>query len=412
MNNMRLLILAMIGLLQSNLFAHAENWDRFRGPNGAGQSDATGIPTEWGKENFLWRRELPGVGHSSPVVWGKIVFVTSGDRQTGEQIVQAFDALSGEPLWERRFDGSTYSMHAHNCYASSTPAADADHLYFMWLAEGGIKLVALTHHGDEVWRRDVGPFQEEHGFGKSPVVIGDLVYVANDNEAESQVLAFERSTGEVRWRKERPSGTTAFATPFVFEPGAKQKLLVTASTAAGVTAFDLDTGDVAWQGLEDDLPLRCLASPVSSEKLILVMCGAGGNGKHLIAAKPQASGEGRRLQEVYRLRESIPNVPTPVVAGDLLFLWHDRGVVSCFDASTGDLHWRKRVGGDYHSSPIRIGDRIFGVSSEGEVVVLAADEEFKLLARNPLGEPTRATPAVAHGRLYLRTEESLICIGE
>jgi outer membrane protein assembly factor BamB len=115
---------------------------------------------------------------------------------------------------------------------------------------------------------------------------------------------------------------------------------------------------------------------------------------------------------VYRLRQGIPNVPTAVEAGDLLFLWHDNGTVTCLDASTGQQHWRQRVGGDFHASPIRVGHRIFGVSLDGDVSVLAAEPQFKLLARNSLGEPTRATPAVAHERMYFRTESSLICIGE
>lgn len=389
---------------------HAENWDRFRGPNGAGQSDAAGIPTEWKADNFLWRRPLPGIGHSSPVIWGERLFIMSGDVATGEQILSAIDALSGAPLWEQRFDGSSYSMHTFNSYASSTPAVDAEHVYFMWLADGRINLAALTHEGDEVWRRDVGPFEEKHGFGKSPVVWDDLVYVVTDSEAPSAMLALDRLSGDVRWQIPRASGTTAFATPCVLDATAENKLLLTVSTASGLAAVDADTGEVAWQGLEEAVPQRCVSSPIVANGLVFISSGVGGNGKYLVAARPGTARRGPT--EVYRLRQSVPNVPTPVVAGDLLFLWHDRGYVSCYDVSSGRQHFLERVGGNYHSSPLRIGDRIFCASREGEMVVLAADPEFKLLARNSLGEPCHATPAVAHDRLYVRTETTLLCVGE
>src|SRR5688572_14324792 len=158
----------------------ADNWERFRGPNGAGQSDAVGIPTSWSENNILWRQSLPGMGHGSPVVWGDRLFLMSADSATGGQIVQAIDAHTGKPLWERRYDAPSYSMHQFNSFASSTPAVDAQHVYAMWYSNGRIKVAALTHGGDEVWQRDAGSFSEKHGFGKSPIVVGDVVCVAND----------------------------------------------------------------------------------------------------------------------------------------------------------------------------------------------------------------------------------------
>ncbi len=390
--------------------ALAGNWDRFRGPNGAGQSDDAGIPTRWEPANFLWKRPLPGVGHSSPVIWGTRLFITSADPKTGEQIVSAFDALSGTPLWEKRFDAGQYHMNSLNSYASSTPAVDANQIYLLWLKGDRVILTAIAHDGNDLWRRDIGPFAEVHGFGKSPIVVDDLVYVANDNQAESSVVAVDSKSGRVRWQVPREAGITAFATPCVLDPSAKEKNLLAVSTASGLTAIRATTGQVAWQGLKDELTERCVSSPIVAGGMVLVSCGQGGNGKLLIAVRP--GDREHPPQEVYRLEQSIPNVPTPVVAGDLLFLWHDRGIVSCYDLATGHQNWRQRVGGDYHSSPLRIGDRIFGVSRNGEVVVLAADRQFQILARNALDEPCHATPAVANSRLYLRTESSLICVGE
>jgi outer membrane protein assembly factor BamB len=342
------------------------------------------------------------------VIWDKRLFLTSGDPKTGAQIVSAFDAQTGAPLWETRFEAGSYHMNGLNSYASSTPAVDDEHIYLSWLKDGRVILAALTHDGKEVWRRDIGSFEEQHGFGRSPIVIDDLVYVANDSQAESAIVALDRHNGEVRWQIPRESGITAFATPCVLDPAAKEKLLLAVSTASGLTAIRAKTGEVAWQGLKDDLTQRCVSSPIVAGGMVLVSCGQGGAGKLLIAARPDDKG----VKEVYRLEQSIPNVPTPVVAGDLLFLWQDRGIVSCYDLATGKQNYRERAGGDYHSSPVRIGNRIFGVSRNGDVVVLAADRQFQVLARNALNEACHATPAVANGRLYLRTEASLVCVGQ
>jgi outer membrane protein assembly factor BamB len=390
--------------------ADAENWPRFRGPNGAGQSDSSGIPTKWEPGNFLWKRPLANVGHSSPVIWNDRLFITSGDPKTGAQIVSAFDVASGKPLWEKRFDAGTYHMNHQNSFASSTPAVDADQIYLLWLEDEGVILTAITHDGREVWRYNVGPFEETHGFGKSPVVVDDLVYVANDSQAESTVVAVDRKTGKPRWQKPRESGITAFATPCLLDPAAKDKLLLSVSTASGLTAFHAADGKIAWECAKDVLTQRCVGSPVVAGGLVLVSSGQGGNGKTLAAIRP---GKGdNQPAEAYRLQQSIPNVPTPVVAGDLLFLWHDRGVVACYDLATGRQNWRERIGGDFHSSPLRIGNRIFCISMTGDAIVLAADRKFQELARNPLKESCQATPAIANDRLYVRTENSLMCIGE
>jgi len=403
-------ILAVGCAFLAGTLAQAENWERFRGPNGAGQSEATTIPSQWTEANYLWKKSLPGVGHSSPVVWGDRLFFTSGDPDSAEQIVLAFDARSGEQLLEKRFASHTYSMHSDNSYATSTPAVDADQLYVLWLDGDRVTLAALTHDGEEVWRRQIGSLVERHGFGTSPVVVGDMVCVANETVSEDRsiVTGIDRTSGDTRWTVHCHPGKTVFATPCLLESGGR-KLLVTASMGSGVTAYDPATGEIVWQVLQHDLPDRCVSSPIVAAGLVFVSCGSGNNGLHMIALRPGENGE--PPVEAYRFKQGVPNIPTPVAAGELLFVWHDRGTVSCLDAATGEPFWRKRVSGMFHSSPVRVGNRIFGLSKDGDVVVLAAERQYKLLARNSLGEPCQATPAVADGRIYYRTDASLICLG-
>ena len=406
------LSLALVGAIVPCVIGRAENWERFRGPNGGGQSEGASIPSEWRAENFLWKRPLQSVGHSSPVIWEGTLYLTSADPETGAQLGFAFDVATGETRWRKRFDVGMYHINTRNSFASSTPAVDAEHVYLTWLDSGRVLLVALTHDGNEAWRREVGPYEEVHGYGQSPVVYGDLVYVANDSGAERAVVAFDRRTGQERWRAKREAGITSFAAPCMFDKPSQAggKLLITSSTASGLAALDALTGKVAWDAFKDDLTTRCVSSPVVAGDMILVACGEGGNGKVLVAAK---AGDGNSAPETaYKLKQSVPQVPTPLVVGDLLFLWHDRGVVSCCELATGKQVWRERVGGDFHSSPIRLGQRILCCSQQGDAIVLAAAREYKLLARNSLKETCVATPAVAGGRLYVRTDATLYCIGK
>jgi len=401
----------IIMLLALAASSQAQNWDRFRGPDGAGQGEGSSIPVEFSPANFLWRRPLPGIGHSSPVVWGSQVFVTAGDRESAEQVVAAFDVQSGKPMWERRLAGQPYPIHAQSSFASNTPAVDANRVYHLWRTGNTAWIIALTHTGEEVWRREMSVASDENGFGVSPIVMEGVVIVAVENETgESSITGLDAARGEVRWKIPRPLGKAPYCTPCALElPGGK-KVFVAASTAAGLSAYDPSNGKLVWQAIEKELPQRIVGSPIAAGGLVITSCGILGNGLVTIAVR--ADGVNYPLKEAYRIKENVPYVPTPVVAGNLLFLWNDRGTVSCHDLATGEQHWRQRVGGNFNCSPLHIGGRIYCISMEGEVVVLAADQSYRLLGRSSIGEPTSATPAVAHGRLFVRTESSLMCIGE
>ena len=264
--------------------AFAENWDRFRGPNGAGQSDDNSIPSTWTVSNFLWKQPLPGIGHSSPVIWDDKLFLTWAEKGSGAQVVAAYDVRTGSPLWQKKFEATTYHINDLNSLSSSTPALDADRLYFMWLQDGKVMLVALTHTGDEVWRREVGGFKETHGFGQSPIVVGNLVYASTVSGADSAITAFDSRTGDVRWKVPRPSGTTSFATPCLLDTNSPRKILLADSTESGIAAIDAESGDIVWQGFKDELTQRCVSSPIVAGGLVFVGCGQGGNGKLLFGA--------------------------------------------------------------------------------------------------------------------------------
>jgi outer membrane protein assembly factor BamB len=199
-----------------------------------------------------------------------------------------------------------------------------------------------------------------------------------------------------------------YSTPCVYEPKDGPPALIFTSESQGVSAIDPDKGKVLWE-LADVFDKRVVSSPVVAAGLIVGACGSGGGGNYLIAVRPGSST--KKPEVAYTIRKSAPYVPTSVCVGERLFLWSDSGIVSCVQAASGEVKWQERVGGNYFSSPLWVDGRLFCVSTKGEVVVVEASDRFQVLARNPLGEVTHSTPAVAGGRMYIHTTKSLISVG-
>ena len=390
--------------------AFGQNWPRFRGPNGAGVSEATTIPVRWTTEDYHWRVELPGIGYSSPVVWGDRVVVTSAEEEDATQRIGCLRTSDGGLIWKRDFPSTTHPKHRFNCYASSTPALDADHVYYCFATPEKYTVIALTQsEGREVWRRDLGPFESQHGFGASPMLFDDLVILPDEQDGESSVVALDRTTGEIRWRAKRRTAKAAFATPCLYQPETGPPQLILSSWAHGIGSLDPRTGKPNWE--QAVFKYRVVGSPAIAAGLIFGYCGTGGVGRQMFAVRPGNPATGAKSEIAYEVQGSLPYVCTPVAYGNLLFAWFDRGVVTCLDAPTGEIVWRERIGGDYFGSPVRVGDRLYCISREGEMVVLAAAREFQELARIDLEERSNSTPAIADGVMYLRTVSHLMAIG-
>jgi outer membrane protein assembly factor BamB len=388
----------------------AAEWTRFRGPDGAGISPATTIPVKWTEKDFNWKVKLPAEGHSSPVVWGDRLFVTCGDRETAQRIILCLKTSDGSTVWERRYDSAKHVVNPANSYAASTPAVDADHLYVYWTTRDEITLLALDHSGKEVWRRTFGEFISEHGSGASPIVFGDLVVLPNDQEGNSSILAVDRKTGQTRWTLPRTTAKAAYGTPAVYRPEGGPPELILTSNGHGVTSLDPKTGQVNWE-LKDAFSLRTVNSPVVASGLIVGTCGVGGDAKRLVAVQPGSKKDAQEPKLVWEQAKSIPYVPTPIARGDLLFLWTDNGVVRCLRSATGEQAWEARLQDLFYSSPVCADGRLYCVSRKGTCYVIAASEKYELLATNPLGEGSHATPAITGGVLYLRTFNHLISLG-
>jgi outer membrane protein assembly factor BamB len=410
MNSLACPSLVLLFLLLSMTRGPAQEWTRFRGPNGSGISTAKTIPTTWTGKDINWKVSLPGPGHSSPVVWGDQIFVTSGDDQTNRLWVLCLSASQGRILWQKAFPLTHYHRNAYNSVASSSPAVDEQRVYVAWNLPERSTLLALDHAGNPVWDKDLGPHASQHGGGASPIVCQDQVIIANEHDGESCLISVAAATGQTRWKTPRKTTTAAYSTPCLYQPKTGSPALIFTSQSYGVYGVDPANGTVLWD-LADAFDKRVVSSPVLAAGLIIGACGSGGGGNYLVAVRPGEPSAHQKAELAYTIRKSAPYVPTSICVGNLFFLWSDDGVVSCVQAATGEIKWQERLGKHFFSSPVCVDGRLFCISTTGEVLVLRAADRFERLATNPLNETTHSTPAVAGGRMYIHTSKHLISIG-
>jgi outer membrane protein assembly factor BamB len=401
------------GLLLAALPASGSDWARFRGPNGTGTANNRDVPLQWSiADGVLWRTPLPGVGNSSPIVCAGRVFVQTASPDGSKRSLVCVDAASGKALWSKVIPGRRAHIHPRNSLASGTPSSDGERIYLAVWDGKNLFLVAFDFNGEIVWSRDLGPFKSQHGAGHSPVVHDGRVFLADDQDGSSVLLAFEARTGKPDWRVERKAYRACYSTPFVREtPGGPE--LVVGSTA-GVDSYDPRTGNVLWHcdWKFARMPLRTVASPVAGAGLIFANAGDGDGSRDAVAIRPGGNGNGEKGEVVWQDRKSFPYVPCMLTQGDYLFSVTDSGIAACHRARTGERIWSERLGSPVTASPVLVDGKIYATGEDGQVYVFAAATTYKPLAKNSLGEPVVATPAFADGRLYFRGTEHLFCIGK
>lgn len=398
--------------------AAAQDWTRFRGPNGSGVGKAE-LPEQIAEKNIQWRCKLPGSGHSSPVIWGDRIFVTTtGDRSMADKArrsVVCVNAADGTVLWEKEFVTGGFRHHADNSFASPSCAVDAERVYAWFAGSEGSILVALSQKdGAEIWKRDLGTFDSQHGAGASPIAdAGMVILQSSQDKPGSFIEAFDPKTGKTIWKNELKGGQHSIATPcFVKGEDGKPQLL-SLSTDNGLLGLDPATGKQVW-AVADIFRLRVVASPVvMSGGLIMCQSGQGQATSEIAVIKGAAASKPEKAYEVVRVGGYVP---TPVAVDDLVFLWKENGQVTCIRSATNEELWSERVEGPYYASPVCSGGkggRIYNVTRGGELVVIEAAEKFRLIQRFPFGEKNSfATPAISGGRLFVRTFSELIAIGK
>lgn len=406
-------VLALTGILGATAAVADSNWPRFRGPNGGGQS-AVGakLPIQWTEASSTWSAQLPGQGNSSPVIWGTRVFVTSAVDRGEQRVLMCFDINSGKQLWRRDVVSVTHKRHKMNSYATSSPAVDADGVYVLWGQPKMILVIAYTHTGEESWRKDIGSYESGHGYGVSPIVADGKLVIGNDQEGGNSIVALDTKSGRELWKAPRKALRATYSTPCVRPRDDGGNDLIVADWQQGVSAIDLATGKERWSSVVFDIDdkQRVIGSPIIWNDLVIATCGFVTGMKRLVALRPEGSGQ-QGLHKVFQLDKAVPHVPTPLAHDGRLYLWSDSGMVTCVKLPEGKvLYDRERTSsrGKIFSSPIAVGDRIVNFSANGDVVVLQAGDEFKVLLEAKLPEGTASTPAVAAGRFIVRTKSKLL----
>jgi outer membrane protein assembly factor BamB len=395
--------------------ATADNWPAWRGPTGDGRSAEADVPLHWSRtENVRWKAPLPDSGNSSPVVWNDRVFVTQALDKGARRAVLCFDRADGKLLWQRevRFEGRE-PTHETNPYCSATPVTDGERVI---ASHGSAGMVCYDFAGRELWRKDLGTLEHIWGNASSPVLSGDLAILWCGPGGRQYLLAVDKATGRTVWEHAEPGGNAghdsknwrgSWSTPVIAKIDGHDELIL--PVPEKLKGFDPKTGRELWScaGLG---PLAYASPVVSADGIVVAVSGFHGPD---LAVRAGGRGDVTTTHRLWRHAERIPQrVGSPVIAGGHAYLLNENGLAQCFELASGKDVWGKeRISGASWGSFVAAGGRLYVTNQAGETLVLAASPEFKLLARNPLGERTLASPAVSDGEIFIRTYKHLWCIG-
>jgi len=386
----------------------AEPWPSWRGPRGDGTSTETGLPVRWSAEqNVLWKVPIVGKGHSSPAIWGDRIFVTTCNERSKKRLLWCLDADSGKLLWERTvLTAPLERKNRLNSYASSTPATDGKHVWVSFLDRKRVVVACYDKAGGEIWRKSPGELHAVHGFCSSLLLYKDMVILNGDQDALAYIVAFDQATGAERWRADRPNRTRSYCPPVVFRLAGKDQLVLSGSKC--VASYNPNDGKQYW--LVDGPTEQFVASLVTTEGMLMVT--GGYPTLHIIGIRPDGAGNVTDSHVTWHVRKNASYVPSPIACGKYFFLVSDKGHASCLEAKTGKYMWTQRLGRHHSASPVLAEGRLYFVDDDGTTHVLNAAPKFERIAVNELGEKCFASPAISGGRIYLRAERHLYCIGK
>jgi outer membrane protein assembly factor BamB len=431
---------AVLLIIASYSLVYAENWPSWRGPGALGISSETGIPAQWDlSKNIKWKVEVPGLGHSSPIVWGDKIFVTTAvNSNTAEDNFQkgfpmvnrkpdtgdiswkvlCFDKETGKLLWEKTAvtRKPVNGRHIKNSYASQSPVTDGIYVFAFFGDQG---MYCYDFKGKLIWSKDLGSFSMRNnwGMGSSPVLYKNYVIQTCDQETgKSFIVALDKKSGEIAWKTERDE-LSSWSTPFVYDKGARPELIVNATNA--VRSYDPQTGKLLW---ECRGPATSITTPTPTfiNGLIIVSSGFIRDPVRPITAfKPGAAGditlkpnETSSDAIVWRQQVAAPYIPSPLAYNGRIYVVLDQGFIASYDANTGkEIYGKTRIDTtNFSASPVAMDGKIFFPSEDGVVYVIKAGDQYELLAKNSFDESILASPAISGGKMFIRSIKYLYCI--
>lgn len=420
--------------------AAAGNWPQWRGPDGSGVSNEKNLPSEWSPtKNIKWKTPIEGRAHSSPIVWGKLIFLTTavegaevagakaakhmlGDKEFvhPDSIgankkhtfkVLAIDRESGKIVWQSTaWEGTPYDdRHRKSSYAASTPATDGKMVYAWFGSEG---LYAYDFKGKLAWKAQVGNIATlGMGTATSPILYENVVIVQadEDNGETSTIVAFDKKTGKEVWKESRKGVQVSWSTPMLVRTAKRAELI--ASGTEFIIAYDPATGKELWRhkGVESN----SIPSPVANNEFVYLV--AGYPTKIAMAIRLGQTGDLTGTPNaIWKYAKGTAYVPSPILYGDYLYLTTDRGILTALDAKTGEVKYeggRTPVPATFTASPVAFEGKILMTSEDGDTFIIKAGPKHEIIGTNSIGEPVYASPAIADGRIFIRGEKHLYAIG-
>lgn len=380
----------------------AEDWPQFRGPGGQGHSADKGLALEWAPAKHVrWKTAIPGTGWSSPSIAGDRIWLTTATDKGASLRLLAVEAGTGKIALEKevfRVADKGPGIHGKNSFASPTAIVAGERIYVHY---GFYGTACLNTKGDVLWRQTV-KYEPQHGPGGSPVLFEDMLIFSCDGFDAQFVIALDAATGKVRWKTARGKGNQAYTTPLVIQHNGQPQLI--SPGAHHAYAYDPRNGKELWY-IEYGDGFSNVPRPVYSHGLVYICSGF--FQPVIFAVRPDGKGNVTKSHVAWQHGRAVPLTPSPIVVGDELYMVSDNGIATCLDAATGKVHWTQRMGGNHSASPVYADGRIYFLSEEGDAVVLAPGKEYKVLAKNSIGERTLASLAISGKAIYLRGDQSL-----
>jgi len=421
---------SVVGLLIAAIHfmpARGENWPGWRGPRGDGTSAESNVPVRWDAttgENLLWKTPLAAGGHASPIVWDDRVFIAGCVAATQERVLTCISRDTGKTLWQQTvLQAPLETKHALNSFASSTPATDGKLVFVSFLevdghtipapnvgnvrpvTPGKMVVAAYDFAGNQQWLAKPGEFISAHGYCASPVLFENLVIVNGDHDGESYVVALDKQIGKQVWSVPRDHKIRSYVTPLIREAGGRTQMVFSGSLH--VVSLDPRNGSRHWT--VDGPAEQFVASPVFDGQMFFL---AGGfPTHHVLGIRPDGKGNVTDTHVAWHATNAKCYVPSPVLADGYLIVADDRGTANCFVAATGERLWQERLGSHYSGSLVTAGGLVYLTADDGVTKVIRPGSKLEVVAENALGEFTYSSPAIADGRIFIRGEKHLFCLG-
>ena len=405
-------LLALPLLLAAPILA-ADNWPSWRGAHLDGVSRESGpFPIQWSaNDNIAWKTEIPGIGHSSPIIWGDRIFLTScieTKDKNADRVLICLNRVDGKILWQKTVLSAAHERkHKLNSFASSTPATDGKYVYVTFLNAPNIWVYCYDFDGNVVWKKSPGKFNSPHGFCSSPILYQNLVIVNCDQDnQEAFIVGLDKSTGDEKYRIDRPNRVRSYCVPLIVEAAGKTQMVLTGSKCTA--SYDPATGKQYW--LIDGPTEQFVASAVYTDDTFIITGGYPDH--HILGIKPDGEGNVTSSHIIWRTTKHTSYVPSPIAYRGLFYIVSDEGFASCYEPKTGKMLWSDRLCKHTSASLTAAGDYVYFLDDYGTCYVVKAGRTLEVVAKNKLNEECYASPAFSGGQIFIRGLNHLYCIGK